>query len=220
MSRRPRLFLVALAAASLLAAGCAGFIDKPQRPTLYDMGPLPALTASAQSPVAGNPHIPLVLPDIEAAGALESSALLYRLGYLDDHQLRAYSLSRWSAPPPQLVRQRLRQQLGRERPVLNLDESASLARERPRSIYMLRLELEDFAQVFDAPERSRGVVRLRATLFTNSAAGEQLIGQRSISVEGAAPTPDASGGVRALAQATDAAAADIGTWLRELREAQ
>jgi cholesterol transport system auxiliary component len=218
MTRLPRRpFLAAgLVAASLFAAGCAGVIDKPQRPTLYDMGSLPPMA----TPPERTQRIPVVLPDIEAAGALESTAVLYRLGYLDDHQLRAYSLSRWSAPPPQLVRQRLRQQLGRERPVLNLDESASMARAGPRSVFMLRLELEDFAQVFDAPERSRGVVRLRATLFTNSAAGEQLIGQRSITVEGAAPTADASGGVRALSQATDAAAADIGTWLRELREPQ
>jgi cholesterol transport system auxiliary component len=51
--------------------------------------------------------------------------------------------------------------------------------------------------------------------LSNTAAGEVLVGQRSIGVEGAAPTPDASGGVRALTAATDAAAQDIGQWIRQ-----
>lgn len=213
MTLRPFL----AAAAALWLAGCAGFIDKPQRPALFDMGPLPPLAA----PLAqAGPRTPVVIPDIEASGALDGTPVLYRLGYVDDHQLRAYSLSRWSAPVPQLLRQRLRQQLGRERPVLNLDESASLPREGPRGLYVLRLELEEFAHVFDAPGRSRGVLRLRASLFASTPAGERLLEQRSIAAEGSAPTPDASGGVRALTAATDAAAADIGQWLRQVPEAR
>jgi len=205
LALRPALLALAFA-----LGGCAGLVDKPQRPALFDMGPLPPITPPVERP---GPRFALVVPDIEASGALEGSAILYRLGYSDDHQLRAYAQSRWSAPPPQLVRQRLRQQLGRERPVLNLDESASLARESSRPLYILRMELEEFAHVFDSPATSRGVIRLRATLMASSVAGEQLVGQRSISVQGVAPTPDASGGVRALTEATDAAAADINQWL-------
>ncbi|MBK0391138.1 ABC-type transport auxiliary lipoprotein family protein [Ramlibacter algicola] len=212
MIRLHRLAWVALA---LLLGGCAGFVDKPQRPVLFDMGPLPPLVAPAAKP---EPRVAVVVPDIEASGALDSSAILYRLGYSDDHQLRAYSQSRWTAPPPQLVRQRLRQQLGRERPVLSADESAALGREGLSAIYILRLELEEFAQVFDSEARSRGVIRLRATLLANTTGGEQLVGQRSIAVEGESPTPDASGGVRAMTAATDAAAADISLWLRQVRE--
>lgn len=207
---RPSLLAGAMLA---LLAGCSGFIDKPQRPVLFDMGPLLAQQATA----AADPRMPLVLPDIEASGAIDGSAVLYRLGYSDDHQLRAYSQARWSAPPPQLVRQRLREQLGRERPVLSLDESAALDRQNLATMYLLRLELEEFAQVFDSADRSRGVVRLRATLLGTGASGDQLLGQRSIAVEGVAPSPDASGGVRALTAATDAAAAEIGKWLRQVQ---
>jgi len=205
---------LAVLAAALALAGCAGIVDRPQRPTLFDMGPLPPLVAPIERP---GPRTPLVVPDIEAAGALDSSAILYRLGYSDDHQLRAYAQSRWSAPPAQLVRQRLRHQLGRERPVLNLEESAALAREGGQAHHVLRLELEEFAQVFDAPDASRGLIRLRATLLANTPAGDRLVGQRSIAVQGVAPSPDASGGVRALTEATDAAAADISQWLLEVR---
>jgi cholesterol transport system auxiliary component len=213
MNRMRPLALAAFATLSLLA-GCGSFIDKPQRPVLYDMGPLPPLPAPSSR---ADPRVPLLLPDIEASGALDGTPVLYRLGYSDDHQLRAYAQSRWSAPPPQLVRQRLREQLGRERPVLSLDESAALDRQSVGSVYLLRLELEEFAHVFDAPERSRGVLRLRATLLAPGSGGDQLLGQRTIAVEGVAPTQDASGGVRALTAATDAAAADIASWLRQVR---
>lgn len=204
--------LLVCAAASL--AGCSSFVDKPERPSLFDMGPLPPLTAPVDRP---GPGFALMVPEIEASGALEGTAVLYRLGYADDYRLRAYSQSRWSAPPPQLVRQRLRQQLGRERPVLTADEAAGLLRERSQSLYVLRMELEEFAHVFDGPDRSRGVLRLRTTLLVNTPAGERLLGQRSIAVQGVAPTQDASGGVRALTEATDAAAADIGAWLHQAR---
>ncbi|KQT12488.1 ABC-type transport auxiliary lipoprotein family protein [Ramlibacter sp. Leaf400] len=210
-----RVLRLALAAVSLaLLAGCAAVVDRPVRPSLFDMGPLPPLSPPIDRP---GPRLALVLPEIEASGALEGSAVLYRLGYADDHQLRAYAQSRWSAPPPQLVRQRLRQQLGRERPVLNLDESATLARESGQPLYLLRMELEEFAHVFDSPAASRGVIRLRATLFASTPAGERLLGQRSIAVQGVAPSQDASGGVRALTEATDAAAADISQWLVQTR---
>ncbi|WBY00267.1 ABC-type transport auxiliary lipoprotein family protein [Ramlibacter tataouinensis] len=206
-----RILARAAAALSLLLlAACASIVDKPVRPTLFDMGPLPPITPPIER---SGQRFALVVPEIDAAGALEGSAILYRLGYSDDHQLRAYSQSRWSAPPPQLVRQRLRQQLGRERPVLNLDESASLAREAAQPLYLLRMELEEFAHVFDEPASSRGVIRLRATLFLSTTAGEKLVGQRSIAVQGVAPSQDASGGVRALTEATDAAASDISEWL-------
>lgn len=214
---RMRSFAHAALACAALLAGCASFIDKPQRPALFDLGPVAQVSAQAPRKGAGTP---LVLADIDASGALDGNPLLYRLAYSDDHQLRAYAQSRWSAPPPQLVRQRLREQIGRERPVLSLDESAALDPQDVGSVLLLRLELEEFAQVFDAPERSRGVVRLRATLLAPTPSGDRLVGQRGIATEARAPTPDASGGVRALSAATDAASAEIATWVRQVREAR
>ncbi|MDB5871640.1 MAG: hypothetical protein JWQ07_1082, partial [Ramlibacter sp.] len=89
--------LLGLAALAAGLAGCSALPDKPVRATLYDFGPnVPA----AAAPVAAPALAALVLADIEATGALDGSAILYRLGYADEHQLRPYANARWSAPPP------------------------------------------------------------------------------------------------------------------------
>jgi cholesterol transport system auxiliary component len=148
---------------------------------------------------------------------LDSTAVLYRLAYSNANQLLPYSQARWSGTPPQLVRQRLRELLGRERVVLNLGESASLARDSASQPRVLRIELEEFSHVFESPATSFGLLRLRATLLESTAAGEKVLSQRTIIERQPAATPDAPGGVRALAAATDAAAADISQWLQQTR---
>jgi cholesterol transport system auxiliary component len=204
---------VALALVGVLAA-CSAIPDKPVRATLYDFGPV----VSAQPQAVQQPSLPaLVMADIEAPGSLDGTAVLYRLGYADDHQLRPYAHARWSAAPPQLIRQRLRQRLGQERPVLDLGESAALARDSGAAPRVLRIGLEEFSQLFETESQSWGLVRLRVTLMENSAAGERLLAQRNFIVRKPAPTADAPGGVRALAAATDAAAEDIVQWLKAPR---
>jgi cholesterol transport system auxiliary component len=202
----PSLVLVAA-----MLGGCAGFIDKPVRPTLYDFGPGQATAVAQQSTSP-----PLVLGEIDAVGALEGSAVLYRLGYVDDRQLRPYSQARWSAPPPQLVRQRLREQIGRDRVVLDPGEGAALARSAGMLPRALRIELEEFSHLFQGPAESVGLLRLRATLVDNTAGGERLLAQRSFAVQRPAPTPDAAGGVRALGAAVDAAADELVQWLAQV----
>jgi cholesterol transport system auxiliary component len=77
----------------------------------------------------------------------------------------------------------------------------------------LHLELEEFSQLFEAPDKSSGVLRLRATVTQRSAAGETLLAQRSFIVQQTAATSDASGGVRALTAATDQAIQEMAVWL-------
>lgn len=204
------LGILALAAA---VAGCSSFApDKPVRSTLYDLGPGPAASAD---PAGRQPAI--VLADVETPTALDSSALLYRLAYSDPHQLHPYSRARWSSPPGRLVEQRLREHLGGDRVVLDLTQSAALARSGGAMPRILRVELAEFSHHFDGPQQSAGVVRLRATLAENTPAGERVLGQRLFVQRLPAPTPDASGGVRALTAATDAAAREMAAWLAQLR---
>lgn len=204
-------WLLAFAAVASLV-GCAT-PDKPVRATLYDFGP----GATASPPPAVQALPPLVLADIEASGGLDGSSVLYRLGYADANQLRPYAQARWSAPPPRLVRQRLREQLAWERPVLDLGESAALARSGGAMPRVLRIELEEFSHFFESQSQSWGLLRLRATLMESTPAGEKLLAQRSLVVRQPAPSADAAGGVRALAAATDAAAGEIRQWLLQTR---
>jgi cholesterol transport system auxiliary component len=213
----PRWSPLGLAGVLLAAAWLAGCAtpERPVRPTLYDFGPLLAAPAAAASPSTALPA--LILAEVEAGGSFDGSSLLYRLGYADANQLRAYSLARWSAPPAQLVRQRLREHLGRDRPILDLNDAAALARRGGELPRVLRIELEEFSHYFESEAKSVGLLRLRCTLLENTPAGERLVAQRSFDLRQAAPTPDAPGGVRALAAATDAAAGEIAQWLRPLR---
>jgi cholesterol transport system auxiliary component len=197
-------------------SGCA-LPDKPTRATMYDFGPGPLLTqpAASQGPVSSLP--PLAIDDITTSGgALDNMAVLYRLGYADAQQLRPYSQARWSMPPAQLVRQRLREQLSQRRAVFNAREGVALNRSQNAVLpLLLRLELEEFSQLFSTPDASVGLIRLRATLLEITPAGEKLLGQRNVVVQRPATSADAPGGVRALTAATDAAIEELDQWLQQ-----
>ena len=77
---------------------------------------------------------------------------------------------------------------------------------------VLRIEVDDFSQQFNAPGQSVGQVALRASVFR----GRTLLGQKTIVKQAPAPTPDAEGGTRALAAACDGAIADLMQWLSSL----
>lgn len=211
MNARPLRF--ALLAALLALAGCSSIVpDKPVRATQYDFGPRPSAQAAAAPTVSG---AALVLDEVDTSGSLDTSAILYRLAYADGHQLRPYALARWTAPPGQLIRQRLRERIGRDRAVLDSNAAAALARRSGQTVHVLRLDLEEFSHHFDSQTQSKGVVRIRGTLLENTVGGERLVAQRAFTSEQPAPTPDAPGGVRALTAATDAVADALAAWLRE-----
>ncbi len=206
-------------ALSVLAA-CSVLPDKPVRPALYDFGPGVSVNAPVAPPLASlQPLPPLALDDITSTGgALDNTALLYRLAYQEAQQLRPYAMARWSTPPAQLVRQRLREHLSLRRPVFNARDGLALNRSQNAVLPLrLRLELEEFSQLFTAPDTSVGVIRLRATLVEVTPSGEKLLGQRSVVAQRPAPSADAAGGVRALTAATDAAIEEIDQWLQQAR---
>ena len=197
-----------------LVSGCS-VIDKPARASLYDFGPGPLSSPASTPTEAALP--PLALADIaNSGGALDNQGVLYWLAYTDAQQLRPYSLARWSMPPAQLVRQRLRERLSQRRVVLKASEGVALNRSQTASLPMLRLELEEFSQLFSAPDTSVGLIRLHATLVDITPAGERLVGQRSIVVQRPARSADAPGGVRALTEATEAAIEEIEEWLQQM----
>jgi cholesterol transport system auxiliary component len=202
----------ALICIMLLGLGGCSSLKPPARATVYDFGPGPLATASTTRMA---PLPTLVLADVEANAALDGSAVLYRLAYSDAQQPRPYAQTRWSMPPAQLLRQRLREQLGLRRAVLNAAQGVVSG--KPAMI--LHLELEEFSQLFETPERSSGLVRVRATLGQAGKGAERLLGQRSFVVQRPAAGADAPGGVRALTEATDAVIAEIELWVQQVEGA-
>ena len=103
--------------------------------------------------------------------------------------------------PAQLVGQRARQRLAQ---FANVLASGDTAQEMT-----LKLELDEFSQVFDAADSSRGIVQLRASLI----AGGRLLAQRSFAMQRPASSASAAGGVRALGSATDALLDELAAWV-------
>ena len=200
-TRSRALFLVFFLALS----GCATSIQ-PVRHAVYDFGPGP-LTGAPTGAVAQ--HVPLIMGTVEATPSLEGMAVHYRLGYANDQQLKPYSQAGWSMAPAQLVRQRLIEQLGQSRAILNPGESSLTGTAAPAT---LRIDLEEFSQLFESPTQSVGLIRLRATLIQPSQTPRVV--QHSVVVRRLAPSADAKGGVQALTAATDAAMLEIDSWLR------
>ncbi len=189
-----------------LLTGCSGLPlpDKPTRPQVYDFGPGVPTTSK---PITG--LAPLALAPVAAPSPLEGLAVTYRLLYSDGGQRpHPYAQARWSMSPAQLVGQRLGETLATQRPVVGAGEG--LAR------LELHVALEEFSHVFDSPQASFGVVRLRATVVAPLVRGERLLGQRTFTVRQPAATLDAPGGVRALTQATDEVARELSQWLAQL----
>jgi cholesterol transport system auxiliary component len=191
-------------------------LQTPPRPVVYDFGPGAALAPPGiNSPTSGPALVPIALAGVQAASALDTTAVLYRLAYSDAQQLRPYALARWSMPPAELVQQRLREQLGQRRAVLNPMDGVTAA--APALTLTLRLELDEFSQLFEAADKSTGLLRLRATLAQTTATGETLLTQRSFVAQRPSPSADAAGGVKALAAATDAAVGEIELWVQQVQ---
>ena len=189
-----------------------GSLRPASRPQVYDLGP-GAVAQQAQ----GAATLPaVVLADVDAPPALDGTAVVYRLAYSDAQQLRPYAQARWSMPPAQLVRQRLREHLGQHRVVIS--PAQGVAAQAP--LLVLHVELEEFSQLFDTVDHSTGLVRLRATL--DRAAGragvQELVAQRGFVVQRVADGADAAAGVRALTAAVDAAIAEVEQWLVQTQE--
>ncbi|HYD97464.1 MAG TPA: ABC-type transport auxiliary lipoprotein family protein [Noviherbaspirillum sp.] len=190
-----------LCAALALLPGCTAIV-KPDAATLHDLGPL-----RTQQSVPLPALKPVSIAEIRVPVWLDSNFIYYRLNYANGQQPRPYAQARWTMPPPQLFMQHLKARIAQTGGV------ALSASDGAVDVPVLRIEMDEFTQNFDAPERSSGTVGLRATLFR----GRTLVAQKSIVRKAPAPSADAAGGARALAAASDAAIADIMLWIDALK---
>jgi len=179
-----RTMLVLLLAATL--SGCTLGPEKKDAAATHDL-------SGAPSSAAGKTRIraTLLVQPIAAPGWLESNAIVYRLNYQDAARQLNYANSRWAAPVASLVAQRLRAQLAAasDSGIVNLADSA-------RADYALRVELEEFSQVFDTADASRAVIVARASLV--NLARRSLQAQKTFTIDRPAAGANAESGVRAL----------------------
>jgi len=203
-----RLLFPALA--MLLFAGCAA--TRTQAPVaIYDFG-LQRDETNVRV-ISSQPRLPGRLSvGVTSPIWLDSPAIQYRLAYHDPARSYVYANNRWAAAPGTLLAQRIKSRIA----AVSNDGVLSPADRVPAS-YALQLELEEFAQVFDTTDQSRGLVRMRASLIGRST--RSLLAQRSFSMQQAAPTANAAGAVHALTGASNKLIDDLIDWLGEkLRE--
>jgi cholesterol transport system auxiliary component len=181
-------------------ASCALTPPSRELPASYDLGPPPRYEHAKPELSAT-----VLLPDVTAPSWLDGRGIVYRLAYDDPARLRTYAQSRWEAPPAALLSQRLRGRFvaATQRGVITGDDGA-------RADYMIRVELEDFSQIFSAPGASRVAVRARASMV--AVRQRRLVAQRVFSFERPAPSPDARGAVAAFADASDELSQGLLEW--------
>src|SRR6266849_2959728 len=158
-----------IAAFTLIVAGAGCSLAPAPGPVIanYDFGLPPE---ARTTPVLRQP---LLVHDVSAPGWLASPLLYYRLTYQDVTRPQSYADSRWVSSPAELFTHRLRARLAASAGgIIRPGDDA-------RAKYALRVDLEEFIQVFDAPGKSRALVRLRASVMGN----RSLIAQRSFAVE-------------------------------------
>ena len=180
-------------------SGCGLLPSKAPPKTEFDFGPEPNAPADS-APLS---QVQLMVYDVGAPTWMDGTAMYYRLAYRNAAVPLPYADSEWVMSPPALLTARLRSSIA-----VRPDGEARPVGVHTAAVYTLRSELLEFEQIFDAPDRSHGVLRLRATLE-----GEGVWAQRTFAIERLAPTPNAAGGVTALTECSNELARLLEGWV-------
>lgn len=189
-----RRFLIVACCLVLGACYSAGKRGGDSALAVYDFGPPPSV---------GSAPVPRSELTIEVRAPLWMDALdiAYRLAYAEPARLRDYTQARWAGPPAQLMQQRLTRQLG-ARPSGQGGASC-----------VLRIDIDEFVQIFESAATSYGVLQGRAQLLDRRRA---LLKSYEFRIEKPAPTPDSRGGVAALTAVVDQLGLDLAAWDKAL----
>ena len=169
---------------SLLAA-CSTTTGRPDA-LRYDFGPVTAVEADS-----GIAAVELIAPSWLTGDAIE-----YRLAYIDAASRRAYADSRWVASPAELLR------------------SALQHRFVGRGHCRVRLELDEFVQVFDSPQSAQQQLVVRAVLLVGGTPADH----RAFAITESAPSADARGAVLAAGRGARQLGDQLAAWLMPMRE--
>jgi len=195
-THRNLLLCVSIGVALGACGNLAGRSDIRQ--TFYDLGPgEQQATAAAASPAR---------IEVRAPSWLSNATMQYRLDYQQPAPRMAFSESRWASPPAEMLERKLARALTGDLPV-----ATPAAEHVTRNGCRLRIELDEFSQVFDTPQSSHATIVARAELLPPR--GDAAIARYLVTVREATPSPDAKGGVVGHQRASDRLTRELGTWL-------
>jgi len=185
------VLLAMMAIGGLLLSACgSGPAPRPNL-AIYDLGSV--------EPLAGNPNIVASI-DVHAPSWLDSRAMQYRLA-TEPSRRQNFTESRWAATPTELLAVALRRQLGAAGGVG----------------CALRVDLDEWVQVFDGAGQSR--VQLALQVALRSGRSDNLIERRSFNLEQAAGS-DARQGVAAFVLQEKQLATGLDAWLKSVAREQ
>ncbi len=186
---------IAVLMATCLLAACSSVVRNTPPVAVYDFG-LPAARL-----VADGAWSRLAL-EVKSPAWFESLNIDYRLTYDEPLKQREYIGSRWAGAPGVLLALRLRQQIG----------TANVAGNTAVDC-LLRVELQEFSQIFDTPQQSRALLQGHVSLIDGK---RQVLAERPVIIEKPAATADANGGVKALVAASTELGQQLADWLGHL----
>ncbi len=178
-------------------AGCGGGAKSLSGIASYDLG--------AVQPAPNNRIVASLRGiDVFAVSWLDSTAMQYRLLYDErkspreaaNQRRQSYAESRWVAPPAELVGHVLKKRM-------LSGEAGGACR--------LRVDLDEFVQLFDSAQASR--TQLDARVLLLAPGGGEVLARRSFSLSRPAGSADAGGGVIALAGSVEALSTELHDWL-------
>lgn len=181
--------------------GCSVMGAQKQDQAIYDLF---ASNASQETKAVDSKARPagttltLRLAEVQAPAWLNTTAMQYRLSYVEPNQRHAYAESRWAAPPAEMLEQVIARQ-------------SRVSRGRYESgVCQLHVSLDEFIQTFDAPERSHAMLDVRAVLLAPGT--PQVIDRRNFQFSIPADA-NARSGVSGFVLATDKLARGLDDWL-------
>jgi len=191
MSMTKRWKRPVLVAVGLVLGGCGNLGVPAARFAFFDLGIAEPVT----------PPLPLTRVEVRAPSWLSTGAMQYRIDYRQPAQREAYSETRWVAEPAEMLR------LALDRALVP-DSSSSGGKCR------LRLELDEFVQVFETAHDSHAIIIARPVLIAPRS--DDVVVQNTFVIREPAPTPDAAGGVIAHRRAAGRLAHGISVWIAGL----
>lgn len=189
---------------ALFLGGCGNLNgDRTGNHDIFDLGLVEPVTPA-----------PAILPasiELHSPSWLSGAAMQYRTDYQQPPQRRAFADSRWASPPGELLERTLQRAFAVQK-----TQTTGFVRGGEKGC-RLRIELDEFMQVFDTPQASHAYIAARAELLP--ARGEFVIARQLLTLNEIAPSADARGGVVAHQRASAQFVRALTAWLNGLETA-